>query len=89
MVFISAILLQISQLTKESIIVVGSGTSSSTDTGKDQFASVYDHIHVYVCSHELKGVTLVEEPCKKKREEKDNEQLKHERERLKGETETS
>ena len=26
-----------------------------------------------------------EEPCKKKREEKDNEQLKHECERLKGE----
>ena len=50
--------------------------------------SVYGHIHVCVCSHKLKGVTLYissEEPCKKKKKEKDNEQLKHECERLKNE----
>ena len=33
--------------------------SYKTDTGKNLFANVYGHIYVCVCSHKLKGVTLV------------------------------
>ena len=54
---------------------------------KNLFASVYGHIHVCVCvCVYLKGSDLSsEEPCKRKREKKDNEPLKLECERLKNE----